>query len=340
MDGMRISPLAEIMIKDLDDLRKNASGMARIWIIGQNAYPPQPWYVVFPRFLHDRWATYERSLQRLYMLLQLERWNELQRRMAMWEAIKVAYGRDFFDGLQEQKEREMNRLTQNVRTFMKMIGEVLLEYKNLFGLESDGDPVRPEAEAYISQILTHPSEEYRSYFERYDDAAADASKRIRNLREIRERALVVFRKTSPELCERIERTEEDLFATIKLTDQQERTESVDLRLIDSALKCACTPEPPCYAEGAKAKDPAMFAKQVLSCPNVVEVLDAEPQGSVGKAKAFVMNHFGRVVDALVTLYLDHYIPFKHRKVLKGIKDYKTFEEETVREHLAQAGLRT
>ena len=131
---MRISPLTEIVIRDLDDLRKSASGFTRIWTIGQNAYPPQPWYVIFPNFLSDRWNIYERSLRRIYMLLQLERWNELQRRMAIWEAIKVAYGRDFFDSLQEQKEREMNRLTQNVRTFMKMIWEVLLEYKNLFGL--------------------------------------------------------------------------------------------------------------------------------------------------------------------------------------------------------------
>ena len=223
---------------------------------------------------------------------------------------------------------------------MKMIGEVLLEYKNLFGLESDGDPVRPEAEAYISQILTHPSEEYRSYFERYDDAAADASKRIRNLREIREKALVVFRRTSPELCEMIERTEEDLFATIKLTDRQERTEPVDLRLIDSALKCACTHNPACYEEGARMREPAMFAKQILSCPNVVEILDAGTQGATVKVKAFAMNHFGLAVDALVTLYLDYYIPIKHRKALRGITDYKTFEEETVREHLAQVGLRT
>jgi hypothetical protein len=340
MDRMRISPLAEMVIKDLDDLRENATGLARIWTIGQNAYPPQPWYVAFPKFLRDRWRTYERSLQRLYMLLQLERWNELQRRMAIWEAIKIAYGRDFFDGLQEQKEREMNRLTQNVRTFMKMIGEVLLEYKNLFGLESDGAPVRPEAEAYISQILAHPSDEYRSYFERYDDAAADASKRIRNLREIREKALAVFRRTSPELCELIERTEEDLFSTIRLTDRQESTEPVDLRLIDSVLKCACTHNPACYEEGARMREPAMFAKQILSCPNLVEVLDAGPQGAAVKVRAFLMNHLGPAVDALVTLYLDHYIPIKHRKALKGVKDYRTFEEETLREHLAQAGLKT
>jgi len=328
---MRITPLSEIVIRDLDDLRKSATGLARIWTIGQNAYPPQPWYVAFPKFLNDRWGTYERSLRRLYMLLKLERWDELQRRMAIWEAIKVAYGRDFFDNLQEHKEREMNHLTQNVRVFMKMIGEVLLEYKNLFGLESDGAPVRPEAEAYISQILAHPSE---SSFEKYDDVAADVSKRIRNLRGIREKTLAVFRQTSPELCEMIERTEEDLFSTIRLTEWQERTELVDLILIDSALKCVCTHNPACYEEGFRKRDPAAFAGQVLSCPNMVELLGKDSSGS-GKGRALVMNHLGRVVNALITLYCDYYIPFKHRKFLKGTKDFKEFEEETIKEHLAQ-----
>jgi len=328
---MRITPLSDIVIRDLDDLRKSASGLAKIWIIGQNAYPPQPWYVAFPKFLNDRWRTYERSLRRLYMLLKLERWDELQRRMVIWEAIKVAYGRDFFDNLQEQKEREMNRLTQNVRVFMKMIGEVLLEYKNLFGLESDGAPVRPEAEAYISQILAHPSE---SFIERYDDVAADVSKRIRDLRGIREKALAVFRQTSPELCEMIERTEEDLFATIKLTSQQERTEPVDLRLIDSALKCVCTHNPACFEGGFRTRDPVAFAGQILSCPNMVETLGKASSDS-GKGTAFVMNHFGRIVNALITLYCDHYLPFKHRKFLRGTKDFKEFEEETIKEHLAQ-----
>jgi len=328
---MRITPLSEVVIRDLDDLRKSAAGISRIWAIGQNAYPPQPWYISFPQFLKDRWRTYEMSLRRLYMLLKLERWDELQRRMAIWEAIKVAYGRDFFDGLQEQKEREINRLTQNVRVFMKMIGEVLLEYKNLFGLESDGAPVRPEAEVYISQILAHPSE---SFFERYDDVAVDVSNRIRNLKGIREKALAVFRQTSPELCELIERTEEDLFATIRLTDRQERTEPVDLRLIDSALKCACTHNPACYEEGFSARDSVAFAGQVLSCPDIVEVLGKDPSDS-GKGRAFIMNHLGRVINALITLYCDYYIPFKHRKSLKGTKGYEEFEEETMKEHLSQ-----
>ncbi|TLN05286.1 hypothetical protein FDZ71_11665, partial [bacterium] len=256
------------------------------------------------------------------MLLKLERWDELQRRMAIWEAIKVAYGRDFFDGLQEQKEREINHLTQNVRVFMKMIGEVLLEYKNLFGLESDGAPVRPEAEVYISQILAHPSE---SSFERYDDVAVDVSNRIRNIRAIREKALAVFRQTSPELCELIERTEEDLFATIRLTDRQERTEPVDLRLIDSALKCACTHNPACYEEGFRARDPLAFAEQALSCPDMVEVIGRGPSGPLGKSMALVMNHLGRVVNALITLYCDYYIPFKHKKSLRGTKGYEEFE---------------
>jgi len=329
---MRITPLTEVVIRDLDDLRKSAAGLAGIWAIGQNAFPPQPWYVAFPKFLNDRWRTYEKSLRRLYMLLKLERWDELQRRMAIWEAIKVAYGRDFFDSLQEQKEREINHLTQNVRVFMKMIGEVLLEYKNLFGLESDGAPVRPEAEVYISQILAHPSE---SSFERYDDVAVDVSNRIRNIRVIREKALAVFRQTSPELCELIERTEEDLFATIRLTDRQERTEPVDLRLIDSALKCACTHNPACYEEGFRARDPVAFAEQVLSCPDMVEVIGRGPSGPLRKSMDLVMNHLGRVVNALITLYCDYYIPFKHRKSLKGTKGYEEFEEETMKEHLSQ-----
>lgn len=327
---MRISPLAEIVIRDLDDLRKSASGLTKIWAIGEGAYPPRPWYIVFERFLKDRYKTYEKSRRRLYTLLQLDRWSNLQQTMALWEAVKIAYGRDFFDNLQEQKENEMSRLTQNVRLFMKKIGEVLLEYKNLFGLESDGAPVRPEAEVYMTQILSHPSEEYRSYSERYEDMAEDVSKRITNLKAIREKTLEVFRRTSPELCVRIVRTEEQLFATIRLTDQQERLESVDLRLIDSVLKSVCTHNPPCYEEGANSRDPAAFAKQVLACPDVAEILGTESSRRKRDVRILLVNHLA--VDALIDFYCNYYIPLKHRKAFEGREDFRTFQQETIDEH--------
>jgi hypothetical protein len=338
---MRITPLDEIVIRDLDDLKKSASGLSRIWSIGQNAYPPIPWYMVFQRFVNDRYGTYERSRKRLYTLLQLDHWNKLLRTIALWEVIKVAYGRDFFDNIQEQKEKEMNRLTQNVRLFMKKIGEVLLEYKNLFGLQSDGPPIRPEAEAYMTQILSHPNEEYTSYFERYDDELSeDVIKRIGNLRAIREKALGIFRQTSPELCEMIERTERELFATIKITDLQERTEPVDLRLIDSVLKCTCTHHPACYEGGFRSRDPTAFAKEVLSCPNVGEILGKGSQELRGKATALFVNRLGRIANALIAIYCDFYIPVKHRKDLEGMKDFRQFEEETVKEQLPKADVRT
>lgn len=335
---LRISPLAEVVIKDLDDLGKGASGLHMVSIIGGSAYPPRPWYIVYQKFLSDRYRTYEKSRSRLYALLQLERWNKLQRSIALWEAVKIAYGRDFFDKLQEQKEREMTILTQNVRIFMKKIGEVLLEYKDLFGLQSDGSPVRPEAEAYITQILSHPSEEYRSFHEGYDGLTEDVAKRIRDLRNIREKTLDIFRQTSPELCERIESTEQDLFATIKITDQQERLEPVDLRLIDSVLKHVCTHIPRCYEEGAKSKDPVAFAGQVLSCPNVVEILVSNPDWK-GKISSLLLSRLGRIVDALISVYCDHYIPLKHKRIYEKMVDFKTFEDETIKERLSMIGLK-
>ncbi|MBO3803729.1 MAG: hypothetical protein JTT11_07685 [Candidatus Brockarchaeota archaeon] len=335
---MRISPLAEVVIKDLDDLAKSASGLYWIPIIGGSAYPPRPWYIMYQRFLRDRYGTYEKSRNRLYVLLQLERWNRLERGMALWEAVKVAYGRDFLDKLQEQKEREMTVLTQNVRIFMKKIGEVLLEYKDLFGLKSDGSPVRPEAEAYITQILSHPSEEYRSYYGGYENLTEDVVKRIRDLRKIRVKTLEIFRQTSPELCERIESTERDLFETIKLTDQQERLEPVDLRLIDSVLKCVCTHVPRCYEEGANSKDPVEFARRALSCPNVAEIFGINPRWK-GKAASLVLSRLGRFVDALISLYCDYYIPFKHKKAMEGMVEFGKFEEETMDERASMANLK-
>ncbi|MGQ9515070.1 MAG: hypothetical protein ACUVTL_08505 [Thermoproteota archaeon] len=334
---MKISTLADVVIWDLDDLAKDAAGLSRIFIIGESVYPPRPWYIMYQTFLKDRYKTYEKSRRHLYTLLQLERWNKLQQIIALWEAVKVAYGRDFFDNLQEQKEREMTHMTQNVRIFMKKIGEVLLEYKDLFGLQSDGSPIRPEAEAYITQILSHPSEEYRSYHERYENLSEDIIKRIRNLRTIREKTLEVFRQTSPELCERIESTEQDLFATIKLTDQQERFEPVDLILIDSVLKSLCTHMPRCYEESAKSKDPVAFVKSILSCSNISEILGSR-NGLKERIMSLLIARIGRLIDASISIYCDFYLPIKHKKIFKNTIDFKKFEEGILKERLSITNL--
>ncbi|MEM2961347.1 MAG: hypothetical protein QXU67_07050, partial [Candidatus Bathyarchaeia archaeon] len=157
----------------------------------------------------------------------------------------------------------------------------------------------------ITQILSHPSEEYRSYYDRYENLSEDIIKRIRNLRTIREKVLEIFRQTSPELCEKIKSTEQDLFSTIKLTDQQEKLEPVDLILIDSALKNICTHLPRCY-EKINFKDPVAFARSILSCPNVSEIL-GNRKDLKGRIVSLLIARIGRLIDTSISIYCEFYI---------------------------------